>query len=398
MRYAVLMCLTAALVSCSTAHDHETSGEWEELFDGKTLTGWVQRGGQAKYTVQDGCIVGTTVPNTPNSFLCTERTFSNFIFECDFKVHPKMNSGIQIRSESYPEYRKGQVHGYQVEIDPSARKWTAGIYDEGRRGWLNDLKDNPAAQNAFKQNEWNHVRVECIGDHIRTWLNGVPAADLRDSLTLEGFIGLQVHGIGKREETLDVRWKNLRIKELGYATWKPMFTDHSFDGWHIIPGGKWAIADGLITGTSHASEKHHGILLSNTKHDDFTVEFKFKCAAGNSGFYFRSEPVDSLVSLHGMQAEITPFSETGGLYETGGRGWVVKTDDATLKKAGLKQGDWNTMTVYAHGGDLKVQVNGITTAEVKNDPGAKTGYMGFQLHGGMDMHVEFKDVQMLNPQ
>ena len=108
----------------------------------------------------------------------------------------------------------GRVHGYQVEIDPSDRAWTAGIYDEGRRGWLNDLANNEPARKAFKQGDWNKLRVECRGDSIKTWLNGVPAADLHDDMTPKGFIALQVHGVGARTEPLEVRWRNIRIAEV----------------------------------------------------------------------------------------------------------------------------------------------------------------------------------------
>ncbi len=184
------------------------------LFDGRSLAGWVQRGGKAKYAVEDGAIVGSSVPNTTNSFLCTEKTFADFILELEFKVDPALNSGVQIRSESRKDYRNGVVHGYQVEIDPSSRAWTGGIYDESRRGWLCDLKQNEPARKAFKQNQWNHFRVECRGDSIKTWLNGVPAADLKDSKTPRGFIALQVHGVGGRTEPLEVRWRNIRFKEL----------------------------------------------------------------------------------------------------------------------------------------------------------------------------------------
>ena len=184
------------------------------LCDGKTLDGWEQKGGKAKYAVEDGQIVGSSVPNTSNSFLCTKKHYSDFIMEYEFKVDPSLNSGVQIRSHSKPDYKNGRVHGYQVEIDPGSRAWSCGIYDEGRRGWLNNLKNNEPARKAFKQNEWNKVRVEAKGDSIKTWLNGVPAADLKDSMTPSGFIGLQVHGVGGRKEPLEVRWRNLRIKDL----------------------------------------------------------------------------------------------------------------------------------------------------------------------------------------
>jgi hypothetical protein len=195
------------------------------LFDGKSLDGWVPRGGKAKYRAEDGQIIGTAVPKTSNSFLCTKKNYANFILELEFKVDDGLNSGVQIRSECFDEPKTvelngkkikiaaGRVHGYQVEIDPSDRAWTGGIYDEGRRGWLQDLKNNEKARKAFKHKEWNKFRVECRGDSIKTWLNGVPAADLKDAVTPTGFIGLQVHAV-KDDKPLEVRFRNLRIKEL----------------------------------------------------------------------------------------------------------------------------------------------------------------------------------------
>jgi len=199
---------------------------WVPLFNGKNLAGWVQAGGHAKYRVEDGQVVGQCVPNTGNSFLCTDRHYTNFILEVEFKVDPSLNSGIQIRSHYYDEPREyewqgrkikvspGRVHGYQVEIDPSSRAWSGGIYDEGRRGWLNDLKARPEAGKAFKQGDWNQFRVECRGDSLKTWINGVAAADLKDSYTPSGLIALQVHSVGSKENPMEVRWRNIRLKEL----------------------------------------------------------------------------------------------------------------------------------------------------------------------------------------
>jgi hypothetical protein len=222
--------LAAVLAAC--ARDlpaAEPTGKWVDLFNGKDLKGWVQFGGQAKYRAEGGEIVGTTVPNTSNSFLCTQRHYGDFILELEFKVHPDLNSGVQVRSHVYDEETSvqwngktikipaGRVHGYQVEIDPDVKRgrlWTGGIYDEGRRAWLKDLKDNEPARKAFKPNEWNKLRIECNGDSIKTWLNGVPAADLKDSMTPKGFIALQVHAVGKKEEPLEVRFRNIRIQEL----------------------------------------------------------------------------------------------------------------------------------------------------------------------------------------
>ena len=201
--------------------------EFKPLFDGKSLDGWEQHGGKAKYRVEDGAIVGTSVPNTQNTFLCTTKEYGDFILELEFKVSPELNSGVQIRSQVFDEPKEievegktkkvaaGRVHGYQVEIDPSERSFSGAIYDEARRGrFLADLKDNEAARKAFKQGEWNKFRIECRGNNIKTWINDVPAVDLTDDVTAKGVIALQVHGVGKREEPMEVRWRNLKIKEL----------------------------------------------------------------------------------------------------------------------------------------------------------------------------------------
>jgi hypothetical protein len=219
-RFAQTLVLVFGLCSISSAVD------WRPLFDGTSLDGWTQKGGDARYRAEDGQIVGTSVPNTSNSFLCTTEDFGDFILELEFKVHPKLNSGVQIRSQCFDEPKvaerngkkhnipAGRVHGYQVEIDPLARAWSGGIYDEGRRGWLDDLSDNESARKAFKPEDWNHFRIECRGDSIKTFLNGVKAADLKDDMTPAGFVALQVHGVGAETEPREVRWRKIRIKEL----------------------------------------------------------------------------------------------------------------------------------------------------------------------------------------
>ena len=189
----------------------------------------MQKGGTATYVVKDGEIVGTSTPNTQNSFLCTKKTYGDFVLELDFFGNPHLNSGVQIRSESTPDYKDGRVHGYQVELEEEehdGRGWSGGIYDESRRGWLQptkakDGKPTPESKKfgeegiaAWKKGQWNHIKVEAKGDTIKTWLNGVPRAVLKDDMTHKGFIALQVHGVGDRKEALSVKWKNIRLMPL----------------------------------------------------------------------------------------------------------------------------------------------------------------------------------------
>lgn len=203
---------------------------WIKLFDGKTLNGWSVHSGTANYKVEKGAIVGTAVLGSPNTFLCTDREFGDFILEFEVLVDPALNSGVQFRSlaakqeMTFPEAKDrksgnprkipaDRVYGYQVEI---ASKNAGRVYDEARRAvFLDDQSKFPGAATAFKENQWNKYRIEARGDSIKTWVNGKLTADFKDSMTLRGIIGLQVHQIPKDKfKPLEVRWRNIRLREL----------------------------------------------------------------------------------------------------------------------------------------------------------------------------------------
>src|SRR5882757_6476086 len=201
MKKTTLLLLT--IFSLSSGLFAQSAG-WTDLFDGKTLNGWKKLAGTADYKVEDGVIVGTTVFNSGNTFLVTEKEYDNFILEMDVRItDTTSNSGIQVRSHYDPagHQGKGLVYGCQLEIDPSSRRWTGGIYDEGRRDWLYPVSLNPKAQTAFKPGQYNHFRVECIGQTMKTWVNGIAVASLSDAMDEKGFIGLQVHAVSKPEAT-----------------------------------------------------------------------------------------------------------------------------------------------------------------------------------------------------
>ena len=208
-----------------------TEDGWTVFFNTDSKEGWTQLNGQATYEIEDGVVIGTTKKGEPNSFLATDKEYDDFILEYEVKVDTALNSGVQIRSHQYAtdtammipnnegeeverNFPKGRVYGYQVEIDPSARSYSGGVYEEAGRGWLQDLSENSEAREAFDQDGWNRFRVEAMGDTIRTYVNGVLATDLVDDKTASGFIALQVHGIGDREGPYQVMWRNIRLKEM----------------------------------------------------------------------------------------------------------------------------------------------------------------------------------------
>lgn len=216
------------------AKEAEARAETITLFDGNSLAGWFNHGG-GRFYVEDGVIVGETVIGLPNSFLATEATFRNFVLEVEFKVDPVLNSGIQLRSNIYaeettterfsgrysevgtpivhsPTWPKGGFWGYQIEIDPTDRGWTGCVYEEGGRGFLHPPGTVDVNQ-VLNIEGWNHFRIEANGGRIRSWLNGLPVADVYDPLTAEGHIGLQLHGIRDNQEKAGkkVMWRGLRL-------------------------------------------------------------------------------------------------------------------------------------------------------------------------------------------
>jgi hypothetical protein len=175
--------------------------------------------------------------------------------------------------------------------------------------------------------------------------------------------------------------------------WKPLFDGKTLKGWHKIPGGNWEIKDAMIVGTQDKSDKRHGLLVTDQRFKDFELKVRYKAITGNSGVYFRVDEVGGEVGVHGFQAEIDPTKDAGGLYETGGRAWVLQPKPEDVNKW-YKPNKWNTMTIKAIGGNIKVTVNGYTTAELTNDQGRSEGNIALQLHGGMEMNVMFKQLKI----
>ncbi len=392
-----------ALLCVGCSEKEKDRAPWTYLFDGETLNGWNQKGGEAKYEVREGTIVGVTVHDTPNSFLSTDEFYSDFILELEYKVDSTMNSGIQIRSNSLPYYNNGLVHGYQIEIDPSERAWSAGIYDEGRRGWLNPLKDNPKAGAAFKQNDWNHYRIEAIGDTLKTWINGVPAAHLIDDKTASGFIALQVHGIGKDQKAgTEVIWRNIKImtdslsiytkpttvkairtnNQLTYQEsqrgWEMLWDGKTSNGWRGarldgFPDEGWSMENeelNVLASGGGESEAGGDIVTTET-YGDFELKVDFKLSEGaNSGikYYVDTDLKKGPGSSIGLEYQLLddvrhPDAKLGN--HEGSRTLASLYDliQADVSKPSNPIGNWNTAHIISKGNHVEHWLNGVKVLE-----------------------------------
>ena len=403
----VLVSFAASIIFFFTANAQGTNKGWKNLFDGKTLNGWKKLAGSANYTVENGVIVGTTVANSPNTFLATEKEYGDFILEVDIKLEsPQGNSGVQTRSHFDPAGKKGQglVYGRQVELDPTGRKWSGGIYDEGRRLWLYPLTLNANAQNAYRADDFNHFRIECIGNEMRTWLNGIPAAYLVDTIDQKGFIALQVHAVGKPELVGKRVWfKNIRIQTkklkpkafpkgvyvVNYVPntlnayekkdgWKLLFDGKSSEGWMSFrktpfPEKGWQIKDGSLNVLSSDGKEaaNGGDIVTKKQYKAFDLSFEYKLTPGaNSGVkYFVTLTENNSGSAIGLEYQVLDDSlhSDAKLGRNGNRTLASLYDLIKAEKpsAAVRPiGSWNVGRVVVYP-DNKVEhyINGIKVLE-----------------------------------
>lgn len=315
---------------------------WQDLFAGKSLSDFVIRGGSGTYRLDKGELVGTAHPGGDNTFLCTRQMYGDFELTYDALNANGLNSGVQIRGNSNKGYQNGRVNGYQVEMDPSRRAFSGGIYDEGRRGiYLQDPNVFPQARKAFKPGEWNHFRVKAVGSHIETWVNGIKTADLWDNVTQQGFFAFQVHAIGNDQNLRDVHFKNVKVLDLGIpsqkvptkAKWllrsqKDLLTNWqaadgkpprwTWEGDHAVTNGTGSISTKIAPGSVHL---HAEFMTSDNGKDGQ--------ANGNSGIFLdgsyevqilnsfpRGPMIDECGSIYSIKAPDYAMAEPAGVWQT----------------------------------------------------------------------------------
>lgn len=308
----------SSVISCQNQDEN-----WKVLFNGEDLSGWHLLNGRHEVDVIDGVIVGTSIEGLPNGFLATTEEYEDFIVELEVKADPLLhNSGIQFRSRTWGESPEGRVYGYQAEIDLTPQGWSGGIYDEARRGWLYILEDGLSpAKYAWKNNQWNHYRIEAIGTVNRVWVNDMPTAHLVDAETTRGFIALQIHANSRPADPPGnnrVFMRNVRIQteNLQPSPWDDTFVlnlipnhlspqeEHQgfellFDGetaanWRGVaqpglPDSGWEISDGALTIITSGDEElklplletpspepESGVMMTEREYGRFELKFEFK--------------------------------------------------------------------------------------------------------------------------
>lgn len=392
--------ILALFLCCAVVSSAQT---WEPLFNGKNLKGWKKLNGTAEYKVKDNMIVGVSKINTPNTFLVTTKSYQDFILEFDFKIAEGLNSGVQIRSESKKEFRNGRVHGYQFEIDPSDRAWTGGIFDEARRDWIYPLSVNPDARIAFKKNEWNNARIEAYGNSIRTWVNGIPCANIWDDMTPKGIIALQVHNIknDKSKEGKTICWRNIRIcttdvekyltKEVAPEVnlisntispsesregWSLLWDGQTTNGWRgakltDFPQSGWTMEDGILKvhKGDGAESTNGGDIITVNKYNNFVLNVDFKITEGaNSGIKYFVNPDLNKGTGSAIGCEFQVLDDDkhpdAKLGVKGNRklGSLYDLIPAPQNKP-FRKNQWNTATIKVDGNHVEHWLNGVKLLE-----------------------------------
>jgi hypothetical protein len=370
-----------------------------DLFNGKTLEGWTQRNGTATYRVEDGAIVGTTAEGSPNSFLCTDQMFGDFELMFEVKVDSRLNSGVQIRSQTKNDDPKERVNGPQVEI--STDGMAGYVYGEAAGGWMTPGKDR-SAHSLFKEGEWNRYHIVAFGNKIETWLNGEPVSDLTHEGKFEshprGFIGLQVHGIGRGQGPYEVRWRNVKLRNLD--SFVSLYNGRDLKGW--VTSGNWIAEEGDVLlikprEGEQGWQRYGAYLWSEKKYKDFVLDVEYAYPpGGNSGVYFRVADRDSPVET-GIEAQILDSSKKEGPLGHHDHGGIIRTIGAT-KNMSRPPNQWNRMVVTCIGNHLQVDLNGERITDIELDKGAMKdrpldGYIGFQDHGQPN-NIRFRSIRI----
>jgi len=400
-----------ALLICSLIVNAQS--KVEKLFNGKNLNGWKALNGFAEFKIEDDAIVGITTKDSPSTYLSTEKEYTNFILEYEINMDADLNGGVQIRSHYDPSKGKNSVYGPQVEADDSPRGWSGGIFDQSRYNWRYTVEYNPEVKSAYKNQQWNKVKVIAAGNRIATWINGVNITNLIEENVETGFIAMQVHAGGGDKVGKATRWRNITIQEIP-ATYQFETTapESSFlknqltekekaDGWKLLWDGKttngwrgakrtdfpekgWSIDDGILTVQSSggAESENGGDIVTTKAYKNFILELDFKLTKGaNSGikYFVDTELNKGEGSAIGCEFQILddkihPDAKKGvnGNRTLGSLYDLIKADaqeyiPSLYTKKYVNEYDWNRARVVVNGNKVQHFLNGCKVVEYERN-------------------------------
>jgi len=413
--FVALCCVFSGLFSScgegkqNTLTPGEIADGWQLLFDGETLNGWKDYNGTTltmPWHVVDGCIQAKGEGSDGSGYIVTNKQYENFILSWDFKLSKGGNSGMLYHVVERPQFDVPYVTGpeYQLIDDENF---------EGLEPWqkmgvdyamylpdLSKMKVNPYGQ-------WNTAKIVFDNGHVEHWMNGEKILEFEAwtddwfarknsgkwtnapeyGLAHKGVLCLQDHGY-------PASFRNVKIKELPRKTKEVnLFNGTDLKNWEAYGTEIWSVKDGLLFCES-GPDKDYGYLATREYYDDFDLSVEFKQEAnGNSGVFIRSF-IEEGVKVNGWQVEVAPPGhDTGGIYESYGRGWLIQIPDE--KENILKMGEWNTLRIKVQGGNVKTWLNGQEMVDFNDDKiGAGQGRIALQIHDGGGIKVAWRNLKL----
>lgn len=399
---------------CSNADnkltDQEIDEGWQLLFDGKSLNGWRDYHGETvtgPWTAEKGTLTSLGKGSDSTGYIITDRQYENFILIFDWKISEGGNSGVFYHVVERPEYKVPYVTGPEYQI----------VDDEGFPRPLEEWQKAGADYAMYtcdtivkklnKSGSWNSSKIVFDNGHVEHWLNGAKVIEFEAwtddwfarkesgkwefapeyGLARSGHFALQDHGSR-------VWYKNIKIKELQRKPKQEvLFNGKDLTGWEVYGTELWYVDNGELVCES-GPEKKYGYLGTKKYYDDFELTLDFKqISDGNSGVFFRSY-IKTGVNISGWQVEVAPpGNNTGGIYESYGRGWIAEIPDE--KENILKMGEWNNMKILVRGDNVKTWLNGEPMTDLTdNEIGKGKGRIMLQIHSGGGIKVRWNNIQL----
>ena len=412
----IIFCIATFLFSScgegkhNTLTPEEVAEGWQLLFDGNTLDNWKDYNGASltmPWHVVDGCIQAKGGGSDESGYIVTKKQYENFILSWDFKLSEGGNSGVLYHVVERPQFKVPYVTGpeYQllddVNFSDDIEDWQKmGVDYAMHLPDLSIMKVNPAGK-------WNTAKIVFDNGHVEHWMNGVKILEFEAwtddwfvkknsgkwadapeyGLAQKGVICLQDHGY-------PASFRNVKIKELPRKSKEvSLFNGKDLHGWEAYGTELWYVKDGLLYCES-GPDKEYGYLATREYYDDFDLSVEFKQEAdGNSGVFIRSF-IEEKVKVNGWQVEVAPKGhDTGGIYESYGRGWLVQIPDE--KEEFLKVGDWNTLRIKMQGDRVTTWLNGEQMVDISDEKiGAGQGRIALQIHDGGGIKVAWRNLKL----
>jgi hypothetical protein len=409
--FAHLILVAMLFTSCKLANtekpgcDHADK-DWIILFNGEDAGAW--RGFQKAelpggWTVENGLLVTSGQGGDMGGDIISKDVFEDFHLSLEWNISEGGNSGIffNVIENGFPTvYATGPE--YQL-IDDIGFEYPLEKWQQTGANYAMHIADSskkiikPAGQ-------WNHSEIRLVDGHVVHWLNGemVLEYDLWDEdwknrvaeskwkdypaygLAIKGHLGLQDHGS-------PVKFRNIKILDLTDKG-KALFNGKNLDGWKIHGTEKWYVENGELVCES-GDDKQYGYLVSDNHYKDFILRLRFlQEDNGNSGVFFRSS-IEG-IRISGWQVEVAPPGHnSGGIYESYGRGWLNDIPDE--KEDILTMGQWNEMHIKVEGERVMTWLNGQLMTDLQDSLiGGANGSVALQIHDGGGIKIRWKDIYL----